>query len=202
MENKKIISKFPLKGVFEFKSQMNFLSPIVKGDKFWFDINLRADCWRGSHSTFILQIRCNKHNLEEAKKFAEKIYRGEIANPIVRARAIIPNVAVRGNIIRCFYAPQNELREQFEKDPHKRVIEIVKGVDEKLTNFTSREVNYDFQNNKGLIAFLPVKCNSRTGAHWETNWLFVYYKDNPPKMCYEGVWNTCRGNTHKVEGCF
>ena len=50
MKNKKIISKFPLKGIFEFKSQMKFLSPVVKGDKFYYDINLRTDCWRESYT--------------------------------------------------------------------------------------------------------------------------------------------------------
>ncbi len=203
MESKKIISKYPLKGVFEFSNAMGtFLPPVVKeGKGFYYNINLRIDCWRGSHSTFMLQIHCNQYNLEEAKEFAEKIYKGDISSPIIKARAILPDIANRGTVIRCFYTPQEELREQYENDPKKRVIEVVKGIDEKNTNYTSQIVNYNLNEDNGLIAYYPVTCLSRTGAHWETNWLFIYYKDNPPKMCYEGVRNTCRGNTYDVEGC-
>ena len=202
-DNKKIISKFPLKGVFEFKNLMgSYLAPVVKeGKGFYYNINLRIDCWRGSHSTFMLQIHCNKYNFKEAKEFVDKIYRGEINSPIIKGRAILPDIANRGTVIRCLYAPQEELREQYENDPHKRVIEVVKGIDEKNTNFTSQVVDYKLNEDKGLIAYLPVTCSSRTGMHWEKNFLFVYYKNNPPKMCYEGVRNTCRGNTYNVEGC-
>ena len=202
MENKKLItSKFPLKGVFEFKSQMSFLPPVIKGDKFWYDINLRADCWRGSHSTFILQIHCNRNNLDEASEVAEKIYKGEISRPIVRARAVIPDIAKRATVIKCYYATQEELKEQFDNDPNKRVIEIIRGEDEKECAYTSKRVEYKVADDKGLIAYYPVVCSSRTGAHWETNFLVIRYKDKSPKICYEGIRETCRGNTYKVEGC-
>jgi len=198
MGNEKLIkSKFPLKGVFEFSSQMSFLSPVVKGDKFYKAVELRTNCWRGSHSGFVLQFKAHEYNVDEVLKYAERIKSGEALS--IKARAVLPYTA--NDCVIVAYMPTEEELNKFAIDPYKRVIEIVKGEDEKECAYTSKRVEYKVADDKGLIAYYPVVCSSRTRAHWETNFLVIRYKDKSPKICYEGIRETCRGNTYKVEGC-
>ena len=174
-----ITSKFPLKGVFAFESEIGFSPPVVKKTgKFWYEINLKTECNRTFRPTFILQFVCNESNLEEAKEFVEKIYKGEIKTPIIKARAVLPRIAKGNTVIKCYYAPQEELVEQFKNDPKKRVIKIVAGVKGKTTYFPNDFI-YIYTDNR-FIGYLSTVCQSGTGLHWEVYFLHIYYRDNPP----------------------